>query len=54
MDILIDASAIIPILINEPEKASIIKATKACTLLAPSVLPYEIGNALTRLKSEIF
>ena len=50
MDVLIDAGALMPILINEPEKESIINLTKNCELLAPSVLPYEIGNALTRLK----
>ncbi|MCL2878791.1 MAG: type II toxin-antitoxin system VapC family toxin [Treponema sp.] len=50
MNILIDASAIIPILINEPEKKSIITITNDCELVAPSILPYEIGNALTRLK----
>ena len=50
MNVLIDASGLMPILINEPEKESIISATKNCELLAPSILPYEIGNALTRLK----
>ena len=30
--------------------AYIINATKDCKLIAPSMLPYEIGNALTRLK----
>ena len=50
MDILIDASALMPILINEPEKGKIVNLTRNCTLLAPSILPYEIGNALTRLK----
>jgi predicted nucleic acid-binding protein len=50
MDVLIDASALMPILINETEKAYIVNKTRNCELLAPSVLPYEIGNALTRLK----
>ena len=50
MDVLIDASAIMPILIDEPEKEFVINATRNCILLSPSVLPYEIGNALTRLK----
>ena len=49
MDLLIDASALMSILINEPEKAGIVNATRNCELLAPSVMPYEIGNALTRL-----
>ena len=50
MNILIDASALMAILINEPEKKGIITATKNCELLAPSIVPHEIGNALTRLK----
>jgi len=50
MNVLIDASALMPILINEPEKEYIVKITKNCELLTPSMLPYEIGNALTRLK----
>jgi predicted nucleic acid-binding protein len=50
MNVLIDASALMPILINEPEKEYIVNVTKNCELLAPSMLPYEIGNALTRLK----
>jgi len=50
MDVLIDASALMPVLINEPEKEYIVNTTRNCELLAPSMLPYEIGNALTRLK----
>ena len=50
MDILVDASVLMPVLINEPEKDRIVNITKNCNLLAPSILPYEIGNALTRLK----
>jgi len=50
MDILIDASALLPVLIDEPVKSLIIKQTRNCSLVAPSILPYEIGNALARLK----
>jgi len=50
MNVLIDASALMPILINEPEKEYIVNTTRNCELLTPSMLPYEIGNALTRLK----
>ena len=54
MEILIDASALMSVLINEPEKKHIINLTKNCNLLAPSILPHEIGNALTRLKNAIY
>jgi predicted nucleic acid-binding protein len=50
MKVLIDASALLPILIHEPEKEYIVNATRNCELLAPFMLPYEIGNALSRLK----
>ena len=49
MNILIDASALLPILIDKPEKKHIIHLTRNCSLLAPFILPLEIGNALTRL-----
>ena len=45
-----DVSALMPVLIDEPEKETIINLTKNCEFLAPSILPYEIGNALTRLR----
>ena len=50
MDILIDSSALMAVLMDEPEKNHIIDLTRNCSLLAPFILPYEIGNALTRLK----
>jgi predicted nucleic acid-binding protein len=50
MDILVDASVIISIVIDEPEKEKAIKLTKDCTLLSPAMITYEIGNALSRLK----
>jgi predicted nucleic acid-binding protein len=49
MDILVDASVIISIVIDEPEKEKAIKLTKGCTLLSPVMIVYEIGNALSRL-----
>jgi predicted nucleic acid-binding protein len=45
-----DASTIITILIDEPEKDLIINMTRDTELLSPKVIPFEIGNALTRLK----
>jgi predicted nucleic acid-binding protein len=50
MNILVDASVIISIVIDEPEKETAIKLTKGCTLLSPAMITYEIGNALSRLK----
>ena len=49
MDILLDASAIMAIILNEPNKDVVIKLTKGSTLLTPEMISYEIGNALISL-----
>ncbi len=47
MDIVIDASALLAVLLNEPERERIIAATRGVGLSAPASLEYEIGNALS-------
>ena len=49
MDIVIDASALLAVLLNEPERQTIIESTRGASLVAPSSLDYEIGNALSAL-----
>jgi predicted nucleic acid-binding protein len=49
MDILLDASVIMAIILNEPNKDAAIKLTKGSTLLSPEMISYEIGNALIGL-----
>jgi predicted nucleic acid-binding protein len=49
MDILLDASAIMAIILNEPNKKIVIKLTKGSILLSPVMISYEIGNALISL-----
>jgi predicted nucleic acid-binding protein len=49
MNIVLDASAIMAIILNEPNKDVVIKLTKGSTLLSPEMLSYEIGNALISL-----
>jgi len=49
MDILLDASAIMAIILNEPNKEKIIKFTKNSIILSPEVISFEIGNALINL-----
>ncbi|WP_010261324.1 type II toxin-antitoxin system VapC family toxin [Treponema primitia] len=49
MNIVIDASVIMALIIDEPEKEIAIRLTKDTTLLAPQMIPFEIGNALTRI-----
>lgn len=49
MQIVVDASAIIAVILNENSKPEIIEATKDAMLVAPGSLPWEIGNALSSL-----
>jgi predicted nucleic acid-binding protein len=45
----LDASAIMAIILNEPNKDIVIKLTKGATLLSPEMISFEIGNALISL-----
>ena len=49
MEILLDASALLAVILNEPNKNKVIKLTKNSTLLSPEVISFEIGNALISL-----
>jgi len=45
----LDASAIMAVILNEPNKAKVIKLTENAVLLSPEVISFEIGNALVNL-----
>ena len=47
MKIVADTNTFIAVALNEPEKGKIIQLTEGHDLIAPDVLPFEIGNALT-------
>ena len=49
MKIIADTNTFIAVALNEPEKDLIIQVTEGCDLIAPEVLPFEIGNALTAM-----
>ena len=49
MNIVVDANVYLAVILNEPEKQSIIEHTRGVELISPQVLPYEIGNALTAM-----
>jgi predicted nucleic acid-binding protein len=49
MDVVIDASAILAVLLNEPERDMVVNSTKGSSLVAPASLVYEVGNALSSL-----
>jgi predicted nucleic acid-binding protein len=44
--LVIDTSAILAVLLSEPERQALIATTEGATLLAAPSLPWEIGNAL--------
>lgn len=49
MKIVVDTNTLLAVSMNEPEKDWLIDVTSGHDLVAPVVLPYEIGNALSSL-----
>ncbi|MCF6264708.1 MAG: type II toxin-antitoxin system VapC family toxin [Xanthomonadales bacterium] len=49
MKITIDTSALIAVILNEPEKPSIVGITKGAQLLSPESVNWEIGNAFSAM-----
>jgi predicted nucleic acid-binding protein len=49
MDIVIDTSALISVIVGEPERKRIIELTTANTLIGPGSIPWEIGNAFSAM-----
>ena len=49
MKITADTNTFIAVALNEPEKRRIIRLTEGHDIIAPDVLPFEIGNALTAM-----
>ncbi len=49
MKIIADTNTFISVALNEPERPKIIRLTENHDLIAPDVLPFEIGNALTAM-----
>ncbi len=48
-EIVIDASCILEFLLNQNDKDTVIKTVGTAQLVAPNCLPYEIGNAVSKL-----
>jgi predicted nucleic acid-binding protein len=45
----IDTSALLAVLLGEPERPALIRATRGVVLFAPAPLPWEVGNALVAM-----
>jgi predicted nucleic acid-binding protein len=49
MDIVADTNIFLAVALNEPERDRIIQLTLGSSVMAPEILPYEIGNALSAM-----
>jgi predicted nucleic acid-binding protein len=49
MDLVIDTSAIIAVIVGEPERDGIIQATTGHALIGPGSIPWEVGNAFSAM-----
>lgn len=47
--IVVDASAVIAVIANEPERDQLIKLTKGMVIIAPASLDWEVGNAFSAM-----
>ncbi|MGB0335336.1 MAG: type II toxin-antitoxin system VapC family toxin [Opitutales bacterium] len=47
--IVVDASILLAVILEEPEKPSLLAITEGATLLAPGCLKWEIGNAFSAM-----
>ena len=51
MEIVIDTSALLAVVALEPERAELIRLSQGATLIAPSSIHWEIGNALSAMST---
>jgi len=49
MEVLLDASAIMAVIADEPEAQIVINCTKDTIIVSPSIISCEVSNALTRM-----
>ncbi len=49
MDVVIDTSALIAVIVGEPERDQIVELTAGNTLISPGSVPWEVGNAFSAM-----
>lgn len=49
MNVVIDTSAVIAVIANEPERAPIVELTVGASLVAPSSMHWEVGNTFSAM-----
>ena len=49
MNLVVDTSVLVAVLVSEPERETLVEMTKDADLIAPSSVHWEIGNALAAM-----
>lgn len=49
MEIVIDTSAVLAVIGDQPERAELVRLTRGATLVAPPSIHWEVGNALSAM-----
>ncbi|MFP3089465.1 type II toxin-antitoxin system VapC family toxin [Treponema sp. TIM-1] len=49
MELILDASAIMAVIIKEPERELVLQLTKDAVISSPNMVSYEIANGLTKM-----
>ena len=49
MDVVIDTSALVAVIVGEPERSRIVEVTTGNTLIGPGSIPWEVGNAFSAM-----
>jgi predicted nucleic acid-binding protein len=49
MEIIVDASAIMAVIVKEPERDLVIQLTKNAVIISPDMVSHEIANGLTKM-----
>ncbi len=52
MDIVIDTSALLAVIVGEPERDRIVEITSGHTLIGPGAIPWEVGNAFSAMMKQ--
>jgi len=53
MEILIDACALMAVIVKEPERDLVIQLTQDAVMVSPDMVSYEIANALTKWEEKM-
>jgi len=52
MDIVIDTSALLAVILGEPERGRIVEVTSGHALVGPGSIPWEVGNAFSAMMKQ--